>query len=565
MSIINETVSASQALNRNADAGEDNFLFNITAPEPAPITSKDAAEQVREFNLTTDAVNLLLAEVNCPTELRALIDALIGVAGKRKDRWFPASDEIVAERLERSTKTVQRYREQLIDWQEENRIAFIEIRDSRMDEEGKRHPHYYRAHISRLAVEIVQAAQDSDNWRGNPGLAIKDAAKQKLDSLPDAPKRQERKKLNPDPESIIAKSLKTAETLLRKALDLIESANSKGSASGSNARRNLPVETLSSIQRSIEKLTNICPYREGEDTGRVQHPIYKVMDTGGDNVPPCVPPILDGGQNVHIETIHSDCVEAIGAFESVGADTFEVTMRDEQTGEATEHKTWDAQSFKANLERYSKRNADKAESFIVRPRGAEFIQLDDLSASEVNRISPVAFLIAETSTENYQAWLALPEGTKEETRQSVRSRLMNRVGGDKGASGAMRLPGSTNRKPGRNNFRVRLHSVQLGRTVAADELEESGLLAPERPNRVPLRVPTSSHNSRREFPYWDRCLESKDGDRSRADASFIKLCLLRGFSREEAIAELERVSPRAQKERRRGRRYVNRTADFVCQ
>jgi hypothetical protein len=550
MDSINETVSASQALNRNASAKDS--LFNVTAPEPAPLKSKDTGERIKQFNSITDAVNLILTGVNCPIQLRAFIDALIGVAGVRKDEWFEATDAIIAERLEKSPKTVQRARRDLIAWQQESRFTFVEIKDNYMDSDGKRHPHRYRVHISRQAVETVQEAQDSIKWWSNPGFALREAAERRRDSLPDAPQRPPRCKRILDTESLVQKNLKTANTLLLDTLRRLESLEPGRLARGNDSPFYLPEDVLNSIKNSVEKLSNSL-YGSNDHNEHVQHPIQKVMDTedwntGAAEEAARVPSKIYSGQNVHVDT--GDALRAIEAFESVGATTFDVTMTVEMASPKRESfdKGLSANDLRGKLDDFLERTKNRVRSFIVRPRGASIIQVDDLTASKVESLKPFAFLVAETSKANFQAWLALPDGIDDDTVKQTRSRLLLTVNADKGASGAMRWPGSINRKASRNAFRIRLVNVEKGLTVTARELEGAGLLAPK-PQEMRLTAPVSPVNSRREFPSYEKCLASKNGNHSDADASFLWIAKDRGFTLDEAWAELERVAPRAKLKR----------------
>jgi hypothetical protein len=546
MDSINETVSTSQALHtlqRNASANDS--LFNVTAPEPVPLKSTDVAEEIKQFNLTTDAVNLILADVGCPSELRALIDALIGVAGRRLDNWFEATDRIIAERLEMSTKTVQRYRDELITWQESNGISFVEIKDNFTDDTGKRRGHFYKVHISRQAIETLQEAKVSKEW-SNPGSAFKEIIKRRRDNLPDAPPRPSRRKRVLDTESIIQKNLKTVNTLLLDTLRRLEKVEPGRLARGNDSPFNLSQDVLGTIKSILEKLSN-SPYGSDDDNEHVQHPIQKVMDTEDLNTAAaeeaaCVPSKVYGGQNVQVDT--DDALRAVEAFESVGATTFDVTMIIEMARPKRDsyEKGLSANDLKDKLNEYLERTKGMR-SFMVRPRGAALIQVDDLTASMVESLKPFAFLVAETSKENFQAWLALPDGTDNETVKQTRSRLLLSVKADKGASGSMRWPGSINRKASRNAYRVRLVNVEKGLTVTEHELEAAGLLAPK-PKEMRLTAPVSPANSRREFPSYEKCLASKNGNHSDADASFIWIATDRGFTADEAWAELERVAAR---------------------
>jgi hypothetical protein len=270
-----------------------------------------------------------------------------------------------------------------------------------------------------------------------------------------------------------------------------------------------------------------------------------------------------------------EALAALQAFENVGASYFEVTLKDENSGEAADFDTYKSAKLRSWMPDLLKRNEQAAESLIIRPRGASVIQIDDCSAAVVEQLQPYSFLTVETSSDNYQAWLALPSGTSEEELKQIRSRLLEYLkptGANGGAYGAVRWAGSINRKPERNGFRVRLRSVTPSRLVTGAELEGAGLLKSLSPTPSELK-PKADMKPRglkikgravRSFPSYAMCLAEKDGDRSKADASFLKLCELRGFSMNEATAELEQVSERAREERRRGRRdYVRKTWDFV--
>jgi hypothetical protein len=224
-----------------------------------------------------------------------------------------------------------------------------------------------------------------------------------------------------------------------------------------------------------------------------------------------------------------------------------------------------------------KRNEKTAESLIIRPRGASVIQIDDCSPDVLEQLEPFSFLTVETSSDNYQAWIALSSGTSEEDLKQIRSCLLEYLkptGANGGAYGAVRWAGSINQKPERNGFRVRLSSITPSRVVTGAELQRAGLLKSPCPapfsSAPKLRADMKPRGLKikgravRSFPSYAMCLAEKDGDRSKADASFLKLCDLRGFSMGEAMSELEQLSERAREERQRGRRdYVRKTWEFV--
>jgi hypothetical protein len=569
-----EQINPNSALARSCGASPTPFQITTA---PAPETGAgDTSGLVSDFNLTTDAANFILADVECPIEHRPFIDALIGVAGQRNDDWFKASDKTVAARMGRSAKTVARHRDDLEAWQRANKITFVEIQDQYTDADGKRHPHRYRVHLSRLAVETVLDAQTSAQWRMNPGVAMADAARAKRDSLPDMPSRTRRgKKREPDAEAMIAKNLKTAATLIKKAADMREAVRLRGMCNGTDADCAPDAQLLSNVQRELERLFNPGggnapdPVSTNKETLLVDTPsgTAGVMDT-----PPCVPDARPGGltpsgQNVRKETVHDDATVAARTFESVGAVEFGITIKDELTRVVGDDDYEVVTNLDAWLDGCLRRNEAGSESFIVRPRGGVFVQIDDVDRATIARLEPFAFLVVETSSDNYQVWVCLPEGTSEITRAELRERLVRGVGGDIGASGALRWPGSINHKPGREGFRVRVVATNPGRTVTTDELEQAGLLAA--PSRLTRQA---DERSRREagasrpsrFPDYQRCMSDKGGDRSRADASFLKTAVLWGWSMGEAVMELERVSARVQEETARGRRdYLARVVKLV--
>jgi hypothetical protein len=261
----------------------------------------------------------------------------------------------------------------------------------------------------------------------------------------------------------------------------------------------------------------------------------------------------------------SESARAIALFESVGASRFEVTMRDEAAARSALHRKHDAAELCARLPFYLKRNETRAESFIIRPRGASLIQVDDLSAELHARFEPFAFLTLCTSPDSYQAWLALPSGTSEETRADVRARLLRQFNltkpeADKGASGALRVPGSLNRKPKHEAAPPRVHLVQAcaGRFVTPAELERARLLAPPEPSAEQTRG--APVRSEAQMPrYATKYKASGDVDRSRSDFDFALRALRCGCAQSDVEARLLELSAKAQARRRTS--YVRRTVE----
>jgi len=127
------------------------------------------------------------------------------------------------------------------------------------------------------------------------------------------------------------------------------------------------------------------------------------------------------------------------------------------------------------------------ENLIIRPTSPDvaFIQLDDLSAEQLDRVRPAVFILHATSPGNHQAWIAvsgIPEG-KEAFKEFTR-RVRRAVGGnDKSASHATRVAGT-------ENFKVKyapafptvsIVETHPGRVMTPAQLEALGLLASPEP------------------------------------------------------------------------------------
>src|SRR5205085_3915410 len=146
-----------------------------------------------------------------------------------------------------------RWREILTDWQTQNRITFIEIKNNLTDKNGKRHAHRYRVHLSRIAVNTLDSARaDTVQWEGNRGIALQEAVKRTRDKLPDMPPRTHiGRKREPDAEMLNIKELKTALTLLRKVEARAGGVELKRSMYGNDEPYLLNPELLSDIQQIL--------------------------------------------------------------------------------------------------------------------------------------------------------------------------------------------------------------------------------------------------------------------------------------------------------------------------
>jgi hypothetical protein len=212
------------------------------------------------------------------------------------------------------------------------------------------------------------------------------------------------------------------------------------------------------------------------------------------------------------------------------------------------------------------------QNLIVRPLEPAcgvIAQLDDLKASDVDRVREKAFLIVETSPGNFQVWIAIVDGDG-----ALVKRLMTGIGSDTRASCSGRIAGSPNvkRKYAPDFPMVRIVALQPGRRVTRAELESLGLLAPQLITRSPASSQFRGSTAPRGWPDYDRCLRGappslvRGGlpDRSRADLLWCKWALERRNSPDAVRAQLIEISEKAREEvRRRNNKYVKKTVDLA--
>jgi hypothetical protein len=209
------------------------------------------------------------------------------------------------------------------------------------------------------------------------------------------------------------------------------------------------------------------------------------------------------------------------------------------------------------------RNTQLQHNFIVRPRSKniDFIQLDDLSPSMLERVRPVALFTLQTSPKGSQAWIALDAPHDRDYTRRVRKA----TGADLMASGAARIAGSLNfkEKYAPDFPRVQLTHTRPGLIVTKSRLETLRLVA--RPEVFPAGSFRASltRTGVRKWPSYQRCIdgaplnhEGTGPDRSRADFVWSKIALEWGWSTEETIAKLREESPKA---RVREERYAVKT------
>jgi hypothetical protein len=506
----------------------------------------------------TDAINFLLVAAGCPAEYRPLIDCLVGLAGDRTG-WFEADDLTVAMRArateeefseDAGRKWVQRWRKRFCEWQSRVNLALIECAPGGKGEDDKLYKSRYKVNLLWLAAQTLEAARNSDNWRKNPSSALEQAAQTALEDTPETPSYKQRfRKPRRDDDAILARNPKTALTLLKEVARIMHDRNEDFNAwfDEFTASIRLAASVHTKDKEQWTTLSTIQP--EESHGGSAASPTEK-------------------------EQAASDACAALDLLSTVGASEFLVTMKDETTQKTTADDV-SLREFIAKLPDYVERNAEGKESFIVRPKDAALIQLDDCTPAELEHVSPVAFMVVETSDENYQTWLALPKETSEEKRKQVRERLLRgdwRMSANAGAGGALRFPGSLNCKPERRRAdgslpRVRLVKSAYGRFTSWAELQVAGLLGRPAPHEIlPKPSRPMDKNVPRSIPSYEKCLQSVEPkengepDRSKADLLFAVTCLRWGFALDETMALLNRFSMKA---RARRDNYAERTAELA--
>ena len=188
--------------------------------------------------------------------------------------------------------------------------------------------------------------------------------------------------------------------------------------------------------------------------------------------------------------------DALEAFESVGAFSFEVTHLHDPSPRKDKNRNYevvDGAEFRDELARYLEMNkVEQADgefwSMVVRPRSERvvFWLVDDATRETCERLRAVSLLQIETSLDNYQCWLAIGDEREKEELDATRKRFLrvvSRIGGNGGSYGALRWPGSDNHKPERKQAdgsqpTVRIIYLEMGRVTTIAELGRIGLLAP---------------------------------------------------------------------------------------
>jgi hypothetical protein len=252
--------------------------------------------------------------------------------------------------------------------------------------------------------------------------------------------------------------------------------------------------------------------------------------------------------------------QALEVWASVGVCRFDLTQTDLDGHKRSFQPALTLQVLRRCLPAWIESSIRRRQNFIVRPRGAMLVQLDDLRGPVLERLKGCAFLMLATSPGNHQAWIALQDYSPDFARN-----LRRGSGADPSASGATRLPDSINykRKYAPDFPTVRLLQAVPCRIATRLELESLGLLADVDTMRLKSPARASSGRGTKRWPSYERCLAGApkthcgDGpDVSRADFTFCLISLDWGWSFEDAVGRLLEMSSKA---RENGERYARLT------
>jgi hypothetical protein len=579
----------SESKSKTSDRPPKDFWQTYKPKEDSPDEPDEqlTAEQIAS---ATDAINYVLVAWGFPEKRRAFIDAVIGASNGSMD-WFEATDFEIGHRARevssqgRSRQSIekwtQREREETVTWQTDYARTLLETMPGGQANNVNYKSQYRARNLFNLAIETDRQARQSRDWERNRKRALRRAAKTlfqaKRHEFMEPPKRQRFRK----PRQDCALFMKLIDTYTDKLCGqaLIE-------------KRDLP-ELLEYIEVSVRrrrlKYTDFPQVEnQSQPTDTVEDNPHGGVDTfvhsqnGGKTsfvhreecgqsseireenaaaaYPPCDSSLPSLDSEVSPETTHPGEESQGGmaaALETVAATIDQVIFKNDMTKEKDSAHSMTTEQFKAELPELIADAERGGVSLIARVRGP-VLQIDDCDIEAVKLLEPYAFITIETSQDNFQVWFAFKD---DDDKVVCRDRLFARLkeiapGVNPGAGGALRWPGSINFKPGRNNWRVRIHSINQGRITTPAELDDAGLLAdPERqafdwdPNGPPGA-----------WPDYQRCVEDKtvNGvcDRSAADAQFVFFALKRRRTVEELAAKLLEVSDRAKES---GMKYVERT------
>lgn len=146
------------------------------------MSNKKVDDESAQIANDTEAMNQLLLVVRCPVNFRSFINTLIGYADGRVNvsvfdaelglRQSPGRSE------EAAAKWVQRNRNGLNNWQQENNIYLIEGKGGFINRNNNPVPSRYYIHLTNYVKSILEEAKkDQKRWDAAPHAAIEFAAR----------------------------------------------------------------------------------------------------------------------------------------------------------------------------------------------------------------------------------------------------------------------------------------------------------------------------------------------------------------------------------------------------
>jgi hypothetical protein len=557
-----------------------------------PLTASDenatTCEDFHAANLA-DGLTFLLLELRAPELVRQLMVALQGLLSGRSTvvrfkrswlgvRMFKASNEwIDNEDLERMKNRVTNHLTMMQDWiHEEGLQAIIDYQPGTKTTDSR-----IRTSLFKWSVEISKAAagrlhpESSDDERRKAfieearRLVGKRLARAKKPTLSRAKRHPseaarwkaamtiakdtfdqnlQKSKLTPD-EVIAFLCNELRGTLERHYLE--------------NLRGEIQQDGFDETTQGTCSLENSRNGQiEGTQGGDSSVPATATAVADDDRLaipPPCVPSLPDqlelsdsarglvqctaGRAGDHWRSIH--------AAASVGAVPVGIVRKDGELDRPYPEAVSDMAAFVKSFDGQVKRSVDARESLVLRLSDCVF-QRDDCNGDDAAKLSPFAWMVAETSPGSFHCWFRLAAG---ESRADFHAALTAAgIGGNAGGTHSGRWPGTVNGKPERDGWLVRLISVALGRVASLEQVRAAFPAvavaddAHQPSQTARIKKPVSSGIVKRSenvrFPDYAKCLRRKNGDRSEADASFIRIATDYPFSREEIFGELRRVSER---------------------
>src|ERR1051325_10342299 len=97
---------------------------------------------------------------------------------------------------------------------------------------------------------------------------------------------------------------------------------------------------------------------------------------------------------------------SLEVWASVGVCRFDLTQTDLDGHKRSFQPALTLQVLRRCLPAWIESSIRRRQNFIVRPRGAMLVQLDDLRGPVLERLKGCAFLMLATSPGNHQAWIA---------------------------------------------------------------------------------------------------------------------------------------------------------------